>query len=94
MRITLDSVVEIDKLLRVTKEEDRRVIAYQIPVALLGVKLHCEASYISLSIGSATLSCYGREAHKEFTLIAYLAKELSLGILRYIVRYGELAPSS
>src|SRR5882724_614224 len=55
-RIALDGVVEVGKAQRVTEKEYRRIVAYDVPVAFLGVKLQGEAADVALSVGRAALA--------------------------------------
>src|SRR4029450_1594393 len=49
-RITLLRADETRELVSVTDEEDRRVVANHVPVALLGVDLEREAAHVALGI--------------------------------------------
>ena len=61
-------MVEVGELQRVAEEEDRRVVADDVPVALLGVELHREATDVALGVGRATLTGDGREAGEHLGL--------------------------
>ena len=55
-------VDEVLELRRVADEEDRRVVADQVVVALLGVELQREAARVAHGVGEALLAGHGREA--------------------------------
>ena len=94
LRVAVDGVIEVDEELRVTEEEDRGVIPHDVPVALLGVEAYGEASDVSLGIGSAPLTGYGGEAGDHPALVADLAEDLSLGVLRDVVGDAEGPPGA
>ena len=80
-RVTLDGVVEVGELQRVAEEEDRGVVADDVPVALLGVELHGEAADVALGVGRAALAGDGREAGEHLGLLADLAEDLGARVL-------------
>ena len=55
-RVPFHGVVEVGEFQRVAQEEDRRVVAHEIPVALFGVELHGEAADVALGVGGAALA--------------------------------------
>ena len=63
--MTLLRVDEIGEFQRIAHEEDRRVIADEIPVAFAGVELQREAAHIALRIGGAELTSNCREAQQQ-----------------------------
>ncbi len=71
-RVALDGMIEIRKLQRVTQEKHRRIIAYKIPVPLIGIKFHRKATDVALSVSRATLAGHSRKSHKTRSLLAYL----------------------
>ena len=88
-RVALDGVVEVGELERIAQEEDRRVVAHQIPVALLGVELHGEAADVALGVGGAALAGHGGEADEEVGLLADLGEDLGPGVAGDVVGDGE-----
>ncbi len=84
-RVALHGVVEVGELQRVAEEEHRRVVADEVPVALLGVELHREAADVALGVGRAALAGHGREADEQVGLLADLGEDLGLGVLRDVV---------
>src|ERR1700722_14268384 len=87
--IALDGMVEIGEAKRVAEEKDRRIIAYNVPVALFGVKLHGKSVNVAFCIRSATLTGHRREPRKHWRLLADLGEYLGLGVAGDIVRCGE-----
>jgi len=88
-RVALDRVVQVRELERVAQEEDRRVVAHHIPVALLGVELDCEAADVAFSVGRAALARHGGEAREQLCLLADLGEYLRLGVAGDVVGDGE-----
>jgi hypothetical protein len=58
----MDQVGELD---RVLDEEDRDVVADQIPVALIGVEFHREAAHVAGRVDRARAAGHGREAGED-----------------------------
>ncbi len=56
-------------------EEDRNVVADQIPVAFLGI-LHRKAAHVTRKIGRALVAGHRREAHKDRRLLASTLKHV------------------
>ena len=86
VRIALLRVDEIRKLERIADKEHRRVIADDVPVALLGVELDREAAHVALGIGRAALARHRRESHEKRRFLADLREHLRLRVARDIVR--------
>ena len=82
MRLGLGGVDEVGKLHRVLDEEDRDVVADEIPVAFVRVELHGEATDIPRGVGRATLAEDRREAHEDRCLFADFAEERGARELR------------
>jgi len=89
LRAALLGVDEVAELERIADEEDRRVVADHVPVALLGVELHREAAGIAGRVGRSLLSAHGREADEELALVAHLREELGRGVAGDVVGDGE-----
>ncbi len=64
MRLGLHRVHQIRKLDRVLDEENRHVVAHQVPVALVGIELHRETAHIASRVLGAPLASHGGEAHE------------------------------
>ena len=56
---------QVRKLHRILNEKHRNVVADQIPVALVGVKLDREAAHIARRIGRAALAHHRRKTHED-----------------------------
>jgi hypothetical protein len=65
---------------RIANEEDRGVVADQIPVPFFGIKLHGKTSRITNSICRALFTSYGGEADKDRSAFANAIEEFSLAI--------------
>ncbi len=91
LRVALDGTVQVREVVRVAQEEDRGVVADQVPVPLLGVELHGEAADVAFRIRRAAFPGDGREAHEERRLLADLREDLRLRIFGDVLRDGERA---
>lgn len=94
LRIALLAVDEAREEEWIADEEDRRVVAHQIPDAVFGVELHGEASRISHGVGTAALTSDGRETHRNRRSLANLVEDLRGGEFGDVVRDFEVAESS
>ena len=72
----------------IVDEEDGRVVADQIPVALVGVDFDGEAARVSYGIGRATLAADGGETDGQRRLLAHLGEDGRAAVLGDIV--GDL----
>ena len=88
-RVALDGMVEVREAQRIAEEEHRRVVADDVPVALLGVELERDAADVALRIGRAALAGDGREAREHRRLLADLRENLGLGVAGDVVRDRE-----
>ncbi|MNL13283.1 hypothetical protein D3C87_1341860 [compost metagenome] len=88
-RVALDGVVQVGEFQRVTQEEDRGVVAHQIPVAFLGIELHRETTDIALGIGRAALAGYRRETQEQLGFLADFREQLGARVLGDVMRDGE-----
>ena len=82
VRLGFHGVHEIRELHRVLDEEDRHVVADQIPVAVLGVELHGEAAHVARRILRAAFARDRRKAHEDRRALALLAKRRGDGQIR------------
>jgi hypothetical protein len=64
LRVALLGVDEHLELVGIADEEDGRVVADEIPVALVGVELDGEAAHVALGVGGAALAGDGGEAEE------------------------------
>jgi len=91
LRIALLGVHKIGELDGILDEEHRRVVADQIPVALLGVEANGESARVAFRVRRAFLAPHGREAHEGLDLPADLLEESRVRVARDVVRHGEAA---
>jgi hypothetical protein len=75
----VDHVGELD---RVADEEDREIVADQVPVTVLGVELDREAARVARDLARVAPADDGREADRERRLLDRLLEELGAGVLR------------
>ena len=92
--VALDGMVEVGELQGVTQEKHRGVVSHQVPVALIGVKLNGETSYVSLGIGGPAFTGYGGKPHKARGLLARFRENRGTGEFRQVVGHGEGAEST
>lgn len=88
-RVALLGVDEAREEDRVADEEDRRVVADQIPDSVLGVELDGESARVADGVGRAALTPDGREANGDRGALSDLAEHLRSGVL-LDVRVGHL----
>ena len=62
--LRLDCVDDVWEFDRVLDEEDRYIVANNIPITLISVELHGEATDISDGVGTASTSLYCGEAQE------------------------------
>ena len=77
----LGRVDEVGKLHRVLDEEDRDVVADQVPVPLVGVELHREAADVARGVGRAALAEDGRKADEHRRLLAGFGEQRGARVL-------------
>ncbi len=91
LRVALLRVDEVGELVGVAHEEHRRVVADQIPVALLGIELERKAAHVALGVGGAELAGNGGEARQHLRLLADGGEYVGGRIRRDVVGDGERA---
>src|SRR5660397_166865 len=69
-------------------EVNRDVVADQVPVACLGVKLDRKSAYVTRRIDRTRAACNGRQAREYRCLLAYLGEYPGDGVL--FQRGGQL----
>ena len=79
VRLRLGGVDQVGELDRVLDEEDRDVVADEVPVALLGVELHGEAAHVAGQVGRALAAGDGREADERRRLLAGALEQVGPG---------------
>src|ERR1035437_1354623 len=82
---------EVGKFDGILDEENRDVVADQVPVAFLGVKLDGKPAYVTRGIDRTRAACDGRYAGKNGGLLAYLGEYPGGGVL--LQRDGQLEES-
>jgi len=85
---TLLAADEVRELHRVAHEEDRRVVAHEVVVALAGIELQREAAHIAPGVGAAGLAGHGGKARQHLGGRALL-EQRGLGIARHVLRRLE-----
>src|SRR5580658_7698054 len=98
MRLWLGGVDEIGKLHRVLNEKDRDVVAHEVPVALVRIKLDGKASNIARRIGRSSFSDHSRESGENRRPLAGLgeyrsARDMRHRLVAFEVAMGTGAPS-
>lgn len=71
LRVSFLCVNERGEQNGISQEEDGRVVAHQIPVALFGVHFDCEPPWIAGSVRRARLSAHGGETDSNRRLLAH-----------------------
>src|SRR5450756_391785 len=84
----MDEVGEFNGIL---DEENRDVVADQVPVAFLGVKLDGKSTYVTRGVDRTRAACDGRYAGKHGGLLTYLGEYPGGGVL--LQRGGQLEES-
>src|ERR1035437_6625296 len=74
----MDEVGEFDGIL---DEENRDVVADQVPVAFLGVKLDGKSTYVTRGVYRTSAACDGRYTSKHRCLLPYVGKNPGGGVL-------------
>src|ERR1035437_606319 len=70
----LDGMDEVGEFNGILDKENRDVVADQVPVALLGVKLNGKPAYITRRIHRTRTACDGRYTSEHGCLLAYLGE--------------------
>src|SRR5665647_3195547 len=84
----MDEVGEFDGIL---DEKNRNVVAHQVPVSFLSVKLDGKSAYVTRGIYRTRAACDGRYTSKHRCLLTYLGEYPSGGVL--FQRGGQLEKS-
>ena len=79
MRLGFYRVNEVRELDRVLNEEHRHVVADQIEVAFIGVKLHRKSAHVTHGIARATRPLDGGKAREHRGLFPWVLEETGLG---------------
>ena len=76
VRLFLNGVNEVRELNRVLDEEHRHVVADEVPVSLLGIKLHSEAADVACEVGRTLVAGDGREANEDGGFLAFTLEQV------------------
>ena len=87
----LGRVDQVGKLDGVLDEEDRDVVADDVPVALFGIKLDGKAAHVARQVGRALVARHGREAHEGRGLFAGALEDIGRADLGQAVVKLEMA---
>jgi hypothetical protein len=90
-RVTLLRMNEAGEQRRVPDEENRRVVAHQIPHTIIGVKLHGETAWITRRIGRSRLTTHRRKPNGDRSALADLFEHLGRTVFGDVVRHLEVA---
>ena len=89
LRRFLLGVDEVRELHGVADEEDRRVVADHVEVALLRVELDREAARVTVCIRGASLASHRAESQEKRGALAHFVQESSLAVLAHICGHLE-----
>ena len=84
----MDQIGEFD---RVLDEEDRDIVADNVPIALLRVEFDREAAHVACQIHRPLVAGYGREADKDLGLLPHLGQHVGLGMIGQAIGQFEYA---
>ena len=87
IRLLFRRVNEVWKLDRVLDEEDRYVVADEVPISFGAVELDRKTAYVTGGIGGTCIAGNRRKAHENRRFLADSIEDASLRILRK--RFGE-----
>ena len=96
VRLGLDGMHQVRELHRVLDEEDRHVVAHQVPVALVGVELHREAAHVAGGVLRSALAGHRGKAHEHRRDLAGFLERRGLGELgeRFVALEKAVRPRS
>src|SRR5690606_33711572 len=89
-RVAFYRVVQVREFQRIAEEEDRGVVAHQVPVTLLGVELQGCTTDVTLGIGRATFTGDGGEAGEHRGLLPDFGEDPGLGVFADVVGNNKL----
>ena len=79
VRLRLGGMDQVGKLDRVLDEEDRDVVADDVPVAFLGIELDRKAAHVARQVGRALAARHGGKAHKGRHALALALEQVGAG---------------
>src|SRR5437762_12836311 len=59
IRLLFGGVDDVGKLDRVLNKENGDIVTHEVPVALLGIELHCKPAHIACQVGRPFTACHG-----------------------------------
>ncbi len=78
VRFLLGGVDQVGKLDGVLNEEDRNIIADEIPVAFLCIELHCKTAHVARKVSRALVARNRRETDEGWCLFPGALQEIRL----------------
>ena len=91
IRLRLGGMDQVREFYRILDEEDRDIIADQIPIAFLRIELDRKAAHIAGKVGRPLRSGNGRKAHEGGHLFADALEDIGAGDIAQRVRQFEIA---
>ena len=88
------SMDDIGELHRILDEENGNVVSNNVPIALVRVKLDCEATNITDRISGATATQHGREANENGGLARGIGKDAGRSNIRRRLEKSKLSVST
>ena len=83
--IAFDHVVQVGEFQRVAEEEDWRVVAHEIPVALIRIEFDGEAADVAFGVSGAAFARNRGETHEQIGFFADLGEQGGFGIAGDVV---------
>src|ERR1700722_9780794 len=74
---------EVRKLHRVLNEEDRNIVADQVPVAFIGIELDRESPHVACSVDRAALASDSGKPHEDRRALPGRLERRGLRVLRH-----------
>src|SRR5690606_4001781 len=72
-----ESMYHVGKFDSISDEEYRKIVAYQIIIALVGIKLNGKSTRVSVRFGRTLLMCYRRKTDEYRRSFPFCTKEIS-----------------
>src|SRR6201985_1131219 len=88
-RIAFHRMIQIREAKRITKKEDRCVVANDVPISFLGIELHCKTVNVPLRIRCSAFPGDARKTREHRRPRSNLGKNRSLGVLCDVVSSRE-----
>ena len=81
VRLGLDGMHQVRKLDRILNEEHRHVVAHNVPVALIGIKLDGKPAHVARGVFRAAFAGHGGKSHEHRCDLAGFLERRRLGVL-------------